>query len=178
MRSTRGLREEQDPDKLHQRGSIRRMVVTLTTRSIWQLAGFLLGEGRREAVAAEVFGGIGFFARPPASGKPEAIVLMVGDDARQPVVVAVRDEKTRQAIAAALLENETAMFNDAALVHIKAGGTIEARSKLGVAVSLATKADVAALVAWVNAHVHPGSGAPPTPPLAGGPAGTTVLKGE
>lgn len=187
MKSTRGLQDEQAPDKLHARGAIRRMVVTLTSKAIWQLAGFLLGDGKREAMTAEPFTGIGFSSRPPANGKPEAIVLLPGDDARQPVVVAVRDEKTRQAIVGALLENETAMFNDAALVHIKAGGTIEARSKNGVAVPLATKADVDAIRNALNGHSHqyipPGSGggapiATTGNPAVPAPAGTSVLKGE
>lgn len=178
MISTKGLRDEQDPDKLHARGAIRRMVVSLTTKAIWQLAGFILGGGKRETMNAEPFGGIGFFARPPASGKPEAIVLMVGDDSRQPVVVAVRDEKTRQAIAGALAENETAMFNDAATVVIKSDGTIEARSKNGAAVPLVTFAEF-----MRHGHTCAAAGNPSTAPIPvvdpGDPlSGTDVLKGE
>lgn len=165
-------------------GAVRRMIVTRATSAIWQLAGFRMPNGSTETLRAEVFGGIGLFAIPPAGNKPEAIVIMVGpDDSKAPAIIAVRDEKTRAAIAGALEADETALFNSQAIVHLKADGTIEARSEGGVALPLATKADIDALTATFNAHFHTGvvvggafSGPPATPAAAA--IGTTVVKGE
>ena len=176
MRTVKELAQATDPLRARVAGAIRRMAITLTAKTLWQLTGFLFPDGTRETTQAETFLGIGFHARPSTTGKPEAIVVMV-HDAQNPVVIAVRDEKTRAAIAGALAANETAMFNDTSLVHIKGDGTIDARSSGGTAVPLATKADIDALKAWIATHVHGGSGTPPTttPPSA---AGTSKLKGE
>lgn len=168
-------------------GAVRRMAVTMTgtataARAIWQLAGFKMPSGSVETVTAEVFGGIGVFSRPPSDGKPEAIVIMVADG-KVPVAIAVRDEKTRQAIAAALLEDETMLYNSQAAIHVTAAGKVEARSKDGIAVPLMTLADGQAMHAELDGHAHTytveGSPFqttfnPSVPP----PIGTTVLKGE
>ncbi|MBA2718937.1 MAG: hypothetical protein H0U52_06820 [Chloroflexi bacterium] len=160
------------------------MAITLTSKALWQLTGFTLPDGDVETQKAEAFTGIGFFARPPSSGKPEAIVIMV-NDAQNPVVIAVRDEKTRAAIVGALEQDESAIFNTRALVVIKADGTIEARSASGVAGLLATKADLAALKAAITgaATVANDGGAAFKANIlaalgAAWPVGTTKLKGE
>lgn len=178
MKSTKTLRQVTDAARVHLFGAIRRMVVTVSSRALWQLAGHTLVDGKRETMEVEPFLGIGFFARPPADGAPEAIVLLLGDDARAPVAVAVRDEATRRAIVGALEAGETAVYSASSLVHLKADGTIEARSAGGVAVPLATKADVQDLRDWVAAHVHPANGSPPSGPAPANPTGTTKLKGE
>lgn len=120
-----------DPDRVGAFGAVRRMAITLTAKALWQLAGFVI-DGKTEVVKAEPFTGIGIAARPPASGKPEAIVIMVGD-ANNPMVIAVRDEKTRAAIAGALAADETMLFNSKAFVHVKASGKVEVGTKLGAA---------------------------------------------
>lgn len=182
MKTTEKLREGMGRAAVHAAGQIRRMAISLTSRALWQLTGFTLLDGKREPLPAEPFLGIGFHARPSSSGKPEAIVLMVGDDAKSPVVVAVRDEKTRQAIAGALAGDETAMFNSLVIAIAKADGTFEIRSKAGVAIPLATKADIDALKAWAATHLHTSTGAlaVTTVPTVAPPAavGTTKLKGE
>lgn len=149
MKTTKELREGLTARAVHVAGAIRRMAITATAKALWKLSGFRLPDGTIEKPEAEAFTGIGFFARPPTNGKPEAIVLLLGDDAGAPVVVAVRDEKTRQAIVGALAVDETAIFNSASLVRINADGTIEARSSGGVAVELATKADLQKLEAAI-----------------------------
>lgn len=164
------------------------MAIDLTEGVLWRVLGFLLEGGRREQARVEVFPGIGFYARPPASGKPEAIVLNVGG-AEHPVVVATRDEKTRAAAVADVAADESAQFNTAARVHVKADGTIEARTHGGVAIALPTMADIAALKAWADLHRHgdPVSGLTTTPVLSVGPpvpdpapsaTGTTKFKAE
>ena len=183
MKTIEQLQRVLDPALVTAKGAVRRMAISLTSRVLWQLTGFRLpgagGSTTTETQTAEPFTGIGFYARPPTSGKPEAIVIMV-NDGQNPVVVAVRDEKTRAAIAGALEANETAVFNSAAIVHVKADGTIEARSASGVAVPLATLADVQAMRSTYNGHQHLETGGTTnvTTSLMAAPTGTTVLKGE
>lgn len=177
MRSTETLRAPFTQAAVHAAGAIRRMAVTLTSRALWQLTGFRMPDGKIETLPnAEPFLGFGFHARPPANGKPEAIVLMPHGDSKSVLVVAVRDEKTRQAIAGALSGDETAMFNSQAIVVVKADGTVEVRSKNGTAVPLLTFAEF-------MRHVHLAAGAtsntgtpiPVAPPAL---SGTDVIKGE
>lgn len=184
MRSKEVLLESTDPRWIRVAGMVRRMAISLTTKVLWQLVGFRLPDGSFEVVNAEAFTGIGFFSRPPTSGKPEAIVLSVGD-ASVPAIVAVRDEKTRAAIVGALKVGETAMFNDQALVYIKDNGTIEARSAAGTAAPLATKADLDALKSAIQGWTpvpNDGGAALKTALFAlfsvPWPAGTTKLKAE
>jgi phage gp45-like len=168
-------------------GAIRRMVVTVTSRALWQVTGYEI-DGTTETQQAEPFSGIGFYARPAASGKPEAIVVSAAG-AKSPAIVATRDEKTRAAVAGGLAADEAIVFSSAAVVHVRANGTVEIRTPGGSAVPLATLADVQALREAFNSHVHvltiaaaPGSGgtgtAAPTATPAPAPAGTTVLKGQ
>jgi hypothetical protein len=102
-------------------------------------------------------------------------------------------------MAGGLAEGETMLYNGVACVYVRAGGTVEVRLGNGVAVPLATKADLDAVIAQVNTHVHhvPAVPAPgPTPvliptlgpsiapalppvPMVIAPAiGTTVLRGQ
>ncbi|HWU86208.1 MAG TPA: hypothetical protein VN253_02990 [Kofleriaceae bacterium] len=174
------LRSRTDPFRAAVTGAIRRFAVKLTVKALWQLAGHTI-DGVQELVRAEVFGGIGIAARPPAAGKPEAIVVMVAD-AENPVVIAVRDEKTRAAVAGSLAEDETACFNSLAILHFKSDGTIEARPVSGgPPVALALKSDVTAVKTTFDTHTHPGvtagaavTGAPAVPMPA--PVGTTTFK--
>lgn len=185
MKTTERLREGLRKGAAHAAGQIRRVAITITSKALWQLSGFRQLDGSTETFSGEPFLGIGFHARPAASGKPEAIVLMPGDTASSPVVVAVRDEATRQAIANALAADETAIFNSKVIAIAKADGTFEVRSKTGIAVELATKADLAALKAAIAGAAvvsNDGGAALRTNILAalGGawPAGTSKLKGE
>ncbi|MDQ3153625.1 MAG: hypothetical protein M3R63_18565 [Actinomycetota bacterium] len=156
-------------------GALRRMTVDLSTGVLWKLLGHAAVAERPKA---EVFSGVGFYARPPAGVVAEVVVANIGG-ADHPVVIASRDEATRAAIAD-IDEGETATFNDQTIVVHRADGTIEARSANGVAVALATKADIDALIATFNAHTHvltTGTAAVPAPPAAAA-VGTTKLKGE
>jgi phage gp45-like len=129
MRSRQALAEDTDPRWISVRGMVRRMVLTLTRQVTWQLEGVPLpddhGGVKPEVRNAEVFSGIGFYSRPPATGAPEACVLSLGGDADASVVVATRDEKTRSEVAGDIDEDETALFNSKALLLAKADGTIE-----------------------------------------------------
>ncbi len=186
MRSIDALLEATDPRWIRVAGMIRRMAISLTTQVLWQLAGFRLPDGSREVTKAEAFTGIGFFARPPSSGEPEAIIVSLGD-ASAPMIVAVRDEKTRAAVMGALQIGETAMYTDKAVVYLKSDGTIEARSGGGGAAPLATKADLDALknaiLGWAPVPTDGGAALKVAlvklftgPPVW--PAGTTRLKAE
>lgn len=169
------------------KGMIRRMAVKLTSGSKWQLLGYRGGTGGEETVDVEPFTGIGFYSRPPSSGRPEAIMAGVGGS-KTPVIVAMRDEQTRKAIAQ-LAEGETAIYNDKAIIVLKADGTVEIRLAGGVAIPLATKQDLvdlrARLLSWTPVTGDGGAalkailtswlGAGPTYTW---PAGTTVLKGQ
>jgi len=180
MKTTEQLNQATNPALVRAFGAVRRMIVTLSSGVLWQLAGVRLPDGTTEARKAEVFGGIGFASRPSSSGKPEAIAIAVGD-ANTPVIVGLRDEKTRAAVAGALGLDETAMFNTVAIMLIKSDGTIEARSPGGTAVALATKADLDALASFVQAMTLPVSGAtagPPAPNTVPTPSGTSTFKAE
>jgi hypothetical protein len=122
------------PDRRDLVGRIRRMAITLTSKALWQLVGHALPDGRKEPRTADVFSGIGFYARPRSSDRAEAMVLFPGG-AGHPVVVGTRNEDVRKAIAGGLAENESAMFNSLAIAVVKAIGTIELRSAAGVAQS-------------------------------------------
>jgi hypothetical protein len=180
MTDVRALRQGTDPSHARARGALRRFAISLTAKVLWQLTGPTI-DGVVEVLRAEPFTGIGFFARPPASGKPEAIVAMLGD-ADAPAVIAIRDEATRAAAAGELTADETAVFNSLAILHFKEDGTIEARPVGGgPAVSLALKSDLDAAKAVFDVHAHPGvtvgvgvTGATVTPFPS--PVGTTTFK--
>lgn len=171
------------------RGALRRLVVTLTEGARWQLSGRKVA-GDQETIDVEVFGGIGYHARPRASGgSPEAVVVSLGGNGA-PVAIATRDEQTRQAVAGSLAPDETAIHNSQAIVVLKANGTVEIRSANGVAVPLALKSDVDAIRTAYLAHTHvvatagtaaaqTGTAAAVVPAFQPPPnAGTTTLKGE
>ena len=171
--------QDNDPRWRKVAGLLRRMVVRFSAQGIWELAGF---STLKEVVRSEGFQGLGFWARPPSGVTVEAIVVSIGGS-DHPVVVALRDETTRRAVANALLADESIQYNSSVRVHAKANGTVEVRAHGGVALPLATKADIDALRTYVAAHIHSGvttgggvSGTPSvSPPDA---VGTTVLKGE
>lgn len=177
MKSVSELMEAVDPARKRIAGAVRRMAITLTAKVLWQLTGYKI-DGQTETFSAEPFTGIGISARPPTASKPEAIVLMVGD-AKNPTIIAVRDEQTRAKVAGALGVDETMLFNSKAVVHVKANETVEVRKPGGVAVALATKADVTALANFVQGLFVGGSGSAVVPPgTVPQPSGTTVLKGQ
>lgn len=174
------------------------MAVTLTTRALWQVVGHLLLDGSRETRDAEVFGGAGVAARPGGSNI-EAIVVFPGEGASSPLLIAVRDEEMRRALVAALAggqleRGEIALGagvdgSIAALLHVRAGGTIEARTPGGTALELTPKAELERFLAALDAAIAMLGGAVAAPELAAlktaleallppWPAGTTVLKGE
>lgn len=190
MKTLRELARAVDPERNRVAGAIRRMAITLTSKVLWQLTGYEV-DGETETFTAEPFTGIGFAARPPNSSKPEAVVVMIGD-AQHPVIIAVRDEKTRAAAAAALgfKADEAAIFNSKAAVHVKDDSTIEARSLGGTAEELGTKKDLrymreaiaalvggAAALAAIDAKVA-GNVDPAATTAAQWPRGTKKLKGE
>jgi hypothetical protein len=131
MTTIESLRRLIDPAVARAAGAVRRMAITVSgAKAIWQLSGFRMPDGSTETRQAEVFAGIGFFARPAAGGKPEAIALMI-NDAKTPIVVAVRDEATRAQVAGELAADETMLFNSQAVVHAKANATVEIRTPTG-----------------------------------------------
>ncbi len=151
-------------------GRIRRMAVTLTSSAIWQVAGHILLDGDLETRPAEAFTGFGFYARPPAGGTPEAIVVFPGGAANA-VIVGTRDEKTRREVfkvVGKLAAGETAVFNAGSIVILKADGTIEIRSIGGVAAPVATKADLSTLVTALTTAT--------AAIIAGNPTGAAALQ--
>lgn len=178
MKTVEQLAQSTNPALVRAFGAIRRLVVTLTDTAIWQIAGVLMPDGR-EAMRAEVFSGVGFYARPPAGAEVDAIVVM-GGDATNPAIVGLRDEKTRAAVVGGMKPDEAALYNTLGLVYVKDDGTIEARSKNGTAKRLATKDDIDALASWIHLTMVVNAtgataGTTTVPPSA---AGTSKLKGE
>lgn len=190
---------------------IRRMAIAASEGGLWGLEGYSIpdlrggsdisteGEGDEPT---EVFPGIGIYARPADGDDAEALVLQVGAEADHPVIAATRNEAARARYVEEFGEidkGEVVVFNSAGTsrVLIKKGGdidvTVAAGKKIsfsagGIAVALATKADLDALkaifTAWVVAATD-GGGALKTLLTAGfggvgpwNPAGTTVVKAE
>lgn len=176
-------------------GKIRRMAVSVTnvlagvgttTASFWQVVGHLLVDNTtRETADAEVFSGVGFYARPPADANAEAIVTFLGESAANPVAIATRDEATRKKVAGAALQDETFMFNSKVAIRMTASGQIQAYLVGGPApVQLALKSDVDAVISAYNAHKHLGvtagvavSGIPQPGDIAPAAVGSSVLRG-
>lgn len=169
-------------------GSIRRMAISLTSGGIWQAVGHLLFDGVKETREIELWPGIGFFARPPrGSESAEAIVVNAGGQ-NNSAIIATRDEATRQLVDD-VADDEAAMFNTLARVHVQDDGTIEARTHAGTAKRLATVEDLEALrdkiIAWIPVASDGGAALKTaltalfgTAPNFEWPDGTTKLKGE
>lgn len=180
MRSDpRDLASDTDPRWMQVLGAIRRVAISLTTKALWQVVGFRSWDGSQETRQVEVFPGLGFYARPPSSGSPEAIVVMIGADASSPAIVATRDEKTRAAIAGAIAAGETMVFNAISVLYLKADGTIEARSSGGTAKAPAHNEDLVALIEAIkgaaSGNAIPGAVASAFPT---DPAGCQKFKAE
>lgn len=163
---------------------IRRFRVAASAGVQWLLEGHEDLDGNLERDEVEVFSGVGFYSRPAAGHRTEAIVALVGGEPGHPVIVATRDQDGVKAIGD-LAEDETAIFTSQAIVKIGADGSVEIRSLGGAAAALATKADLDALITTFNGHTHvyaPGPGTPlPTAlPVAQAPpsSGTTTLKAQ
>jgi len=163
-------------------GMIRRFAITLTDAALWQLLGQTGGAGGDEILSdVPAFTGIGFYSRPPSSGgNPEAIGVAVGGT-RTTVIVAARDEATRQAVVGDLPPDSAAMFNTQTIIVINPDGTVEIRLAGGAATPLATLADLQALASFVQKMtlaVSGGTAGPPAPGAVPTPTGTTVLKAQ
>lgn len=164
---------------------IRRIRVAATAGARWALAGHADADGNLETDDAELFPGVGFFARPKASHRTEAVLVKVGGEDGHSVIVATRNHDGVKLLGS-LAEDETAIFNSRAAVVVKADGTIEIRSISGTAAPLATKADLNALRSAISgAAVTPNDGGAALKtnilaalPEATWPAGTTKLRGE
>lgn len=160
---------------------IRRFRVAASAGVQWLLEGHEDLDGNLERDEVEVFSGIGFYARPAAGHRSEAIVALVGGEPGHPVVVATRDQDGVKAIGD-LAEDETASFTSKAIVKILADGSVEIRSLGGVAVPLATKDDLDALRNYIQTELTlPVTGATAGPiaaPLAPMATGTTTLRAE
>lgn len=179
--TTRDWRDDVSPTRRRLDGLVRRMVVKLSSGVFWQVLGHRLLDGTRETPQAEVFSGIGFYARPKASHRAEAIVVYPGGSSN-PIVIATRDEDARRAVAS-IGEDESIAFNSSTIILIKANGTVEIRAAGGTAQPLATKADVQALANYLQSMVLtvdvPGAvTVAPAPGSVPTPSGTTVLKGQ
>lgn len=108
---------------------------------------------------------------------------------KTPAIVATRDEATRKAAVGNLAEGETAVYNDKAVIVLKADGTVEIRLVGGVAIPLATKQDLidlrTKLLSWTPVAMDGGAALKlilttwlGPGPVYSWPAGTTVLKGQ
>lgn len=183
------LKDELGADARENAGRVRRMVVTRTNTALYQVTGHKLLEDDIETRDAEVFGGVGFAARPSVdadAGDTEAIVAFVGGPGN-PIIIAQRQEGARQIIAADLATDETQLHGaigaGGVLIRIKANGTVEIRTAGGIAQPLMTKADGQALRVAIQGAAtvaNDGGAAFKAALLAAwtGPTGTLVLKGE
>ncbi len=173
-------------------GKLRRMVIGVTSRVLWQVIGHKQLDTKDETHEAEVYAGANTLSRP-GGRNAEAIVIFPGEGVGSPTIVAIRDQQMaaalQAAIAGGLAVGEHAQCAGvsgtvACLAHWKSDGTVEIRTAAGVALPLATKADIDALRAWALNHTHlgvtAGGGVTGIPGAPGGipPAavGTTCIK--
>lgn len=176
-RTSQDFAQETSEFRRYVYGMIRRFAITLTETARWQLLGQSGGAGGDEILSdVPAFTGIGFYARPPSSGgNPEAIGVGVGGT-RTTVIIAARDEATRQAVVGDVPPDSAAMFNTKAVIVINPDGTVEIRSPGGTAHKLVTQEQ------FMN-HTHTTApNGPTTPPTAIAPDpalnGTAVLRAE
>lgn len=138
------LRQRMDRFLTRIRNLVRRVSITDSAdASAWKLGGVSDGSNT-EAHTAEVFSGIGIYARP-ANASAEAILVSVGGQSNNPAIVGVRDEAMRASIENALggvAAGETVVFNPTSVVYLRGNGLIEIRSKDGVAGFLCTASDM------------------------------------
>lgn len=123
MKTARDHAQQNDPRWQQVLGAMRRLLVDTTSTVLWRLLGPRGLDGQAQSVKAESFAGIGFYARPPADGKPEAIIINIGG-ADHPVIVATRDEKTRKSMAADLAAGETIVFTSSRILKLTAAGEV------------------------------------------------------
>jgi hypothetical protein len=102
---------------------IRRMQLVASSAVQWSLQGFLDEDGSVEAEEAEVFPGVGVFARPKSGDNAEAIVLKVGGASGHAVIVATRNQDGIKRIGS-LGEDETIIFTSTTAVKITASGQV------------------------------------------------------
>lgn len=181
-------RQQGSSDRRHLLGMLRRMVIKVTDGAFWQTLGLLLLDGvTPETVQAEVWPGIGFYARPSPSVNAEAIVGFVGG-AQNPAILATRDEDTRKRVAK-IDQNETMMFNTGAVVLVDKNNHVHIRLANGTTKRLAFNDDLNDLRSFVSdqftapGHTHAVAGAATTavtptttPPTAY--SGTDVIRGQ
>jgi phage gp45-like len=159
---------------------VRRLAVAASEGGSWQLLGPKDEDGAAEVAAdIEVFQQIGYSSRPVAESG-EVVVVKIGGALTHPVIIATRDESIR----VDLDEDETAIYNSASIVKVKADGTIEIGSQGGTFAALALKSDVDTIQSQLDGHSHtylPGSGGATTTtgnPSVTAPTGTVKLKAE
>lgn len=156
-------------------GTLRRFAITVTRTSFWQGVGLLLIDQKtKETEKAEIFPGIGIYARPPVGTNSEGIVGYLGADAQNPVWLGVRDEDTRRFVMdqAHPAANETFLYNSLARLMIRKDGSIVVRFPGAASdIRLATIQDLNGLATYVRAqsgadggpgHVHATPSGPTT----------------
>jgi hypothetical protein len=106
------------------RGMVRRMRLAASSAVRWTVEGFVDHDGKVESDEAEVFPGVGVFARPLASDTTEVILLKVGGASGHAVIVATRNQDGIKRIGA-LAPDETIIFNSTIAVKLTADGAIQ-----------------------------------------------------
>lgn len=142
-------------------GALRRVAVELTDGGAWRVGGY---EKLKEKFRAEVYSGVGFYARPLASAAVDAIVNFVGN-AEHGAIVATRDEGLRQKHMGDAPEDTTGMYNSQVGVFCDDDGVVRIRQPNGSTTRLPTMADFNALRTYVinqfstaSGHTHVVSG--------------------
>lgn len=105
---------------------VRRLRVVASKGVAWALEGHEDGEGNVETGLAEVAQGVGFYARPKAGDRVEAIVVKVGAESGHPMVVALRNQDGVRRLDA-VEDDETAVFNSQVEIRF-VEGRIEIRT--------------------------------------------------
>lgn len=159
-------------------GKVRRMIVTRTNTARYQVIGHQLIGGELETRDADVFQGVGFYARPASSGGDVEAVVAFSGGAGNPLIISIRQESVRRDVAGDLAADETQVHNSTTVIRIKADGTVEIRAASGGAPrALAFQEDLETLRDHVATLLVGGTGSAAVPAPSAG-TGTSVLKAE
>lgn len=161
--------------------ALRRFALTVTSTGFWQGVGMLLIDQKtKETEKAEIFPGIGVYGRPPPGTNSEGVLGYLGNDAMNPVWLAVRDEETRRFVMSQVKLNadETVIYNTQACLVIRKDGSIVVRFPGNLTdIRLATIDELNALALYVRKQFGNDGGPGHTHATPSGPTTSVVPVG-
>lgn len=153
MNNSETFRQRMGRQALEVANMVRRVVVSASKGGAWSVGGYAIPDLRGGSTIttegedddpAEVFGGIGIWARPAGGDRAEGLLLNVGGKAEHGVICAVRNEDARKRYVeefGSIGQGEIALFpsTGTSRVLIKQDGSIEITPAAGKKILIKTK---------------------------------------